>query len=1174
MTSWRKKESFKKNVNSSSKSENFSNIPMFNVLQNSDNKHTIEKPLIEGLESGGEFDIQGLGYFQQHGKLFQKSVDLSKVKEYIKKLMSYFSSPVVNVDKMIEKSICDILKMFLMINHIECNNDTVSTLHRSSSNVSQAFYWTSDQIKQTITKEHFVNQGGKTYTNVEEFSLNQQPSLNKTINSFQKNHPDFIKDKTIRKKVGKFYINKLNGYETKIRRRMTSDELFIFNNDFDDSLNKKSIQNEINVLRDEPVHKNNSDPLYEDTEADYNNYYNRDNLARFKMDNKTEIEYNPLDAEFFPKLDTESLMVIVDRELNKAKDKNKMLTGFYFVTESKITPKISKPSNIVNILDDTATTKWDNSKYNKQVFSVDMTKTQSTPIQDYLLYVIKHFSLIIFEKLIESKDNVLGFQEIEARVGTIYTSLLNRLEFLLYSRNSKYLDNYMLSVFNHVFFILIQQDSISNNPYNSVGNIYIAIVEGNSLTSNIVNCRSIFDRVIWELNYRYPIILYKINSDNTLLKFSKVVIDGKSIPDETVRIPIPYESSAFIEMNVNNIIELPPVGMNFDPFEIKDNTNNNYQYLTKYILSNVSIKSEEMEKYFISSHLSECEKLKQRIGKDLEGYAKTIKNEIYRIVLIPIMLYVAYNIYYMFFFKDIDGPLTDETGANIHTSSNHKYPIFTDYETYFHSYDNHKTDYILEFVFKPVKMLYTLLNTLLKTFRSTKINQGLKGMIINPIFDIKEIPPYIWLFSVVILVYYGFKKYGGRILNFYSKFFNTWIVPFVKLFKIDSTLFTAIFKTNNIDTKYVGFAEIAALITSIFFFFTVIRENTPVDLVQLIKGVMGYGSLEEPSYKPIKMFSIWWVITTPRLIIMFFKFIAFLIYWILKFMITSALIPLSCSIGLIYITYNILFSVYNNTDYNCDYSSKMDFINRIMYSKLFDKTQDNSWRGEIKQYFRYACLMCMFFMTEAILLYVLISGYNTITKEISGGDQAPKIQLGMLGIYITFFVLIGLWCLYKYKVKLPVLKAAYDITEGYKRFTFTENPANLNQYDKQSAKEIFVNSDQITKDLIEKSEREKNETPEKAPKQTITDKWAGKIFGTMGSVGDSIFKKTQGIFDNLNKPSTDSESILDVGQKAVNIIPGAQTTGKAISSGITNVMTTVKTGWNEIKSQQQDKNKK
>ena len=213
-------------------------------------------------------------------------------------------------------------------------------------------------------------------------------------------------------------------------------------------------------------------------------------------------------------------------------------------------------------------------------------------------------------------------------------------------------------------------------------------------------------------------------------------------------------------------------------------------------------------------------------------------------------------------------------------------------------------------------------------------------------------------------------------------------------------------------------------------------------------------------------------------------------------------------------------------------------------------------------------------MTEAILLYVLISGYNTITKDISGGDQAPKIQLGMLGIYIMFFVLIGLWCLYKYKVKLPVLKAAYDITQGYKRFTFTEDPANMNKYDKQSAKEIFVNSDQITKDLIEKSEREKNETPEKAPKQTITNKWAGKIFGTMGSVGDSIFKKTQGILDNLNKPSTDSESLLDVGQKVVNIIPGAQTSGKAISSGITNVMSTVKTGWNEIKSEQRDKNKK
>jgi hypothetical protein len=988
---WRKQETFKSNTNPSSKPDNFSNIPMFDVLQNTKdtNNETKETPIVEG------FDWQGNGYFHHRG-IYGLTKDNSKFREYIEKLMSYLSSPITKLDSMLEGFIYDMLIMFLMLNHLDCN-DSNSYIRASGSAAEQAFFWAQKQMPRER----------------EGFSLNEQPYLMKTIDSFEKNHIDFVKDTETKAKMGAFYIRSLNAYETRLRRRMTEEELFLFNNDFDNLLNDPTIQQKIRGIIPNNEWKSQFDlssmVIYQNTESDYKKYY--DKTARFKMDNTDRISYYPLNDGYFAlpqkSRSGKSGMEVFDILLSESDESSTMLTKFELVAmnnkrnnKNRLDMRSGAISFTTPSNPQSRSTAIEPKDFN-YVFSVDVNTPIEQSVEEYLFNVIKRFSLLVYSKITTSTQiRNLGFQEIQARIGTIYTDLLNRLEFLHYNQYQDYLDSYRIAIFNHMFYVFIQQQN-TGDTYSNGDNIYV---------SSFTKSDDIFTKIITANNVRYSYL--KDDVDET---FSQ-----QSLLDS---FPSVNEKTQAEWNNTNTNTWEDTTSKNYDdgsitytgglePFNNKETYGSNR--LSSYILEN-EYKSKEMEKYFIPGQMSECERLKRSKRKEFTKYAKIIKKEIYRLLLIPVVLYVVYNIYYIFFFRDVEGRVKFDNGEYINKGFACKNPLFPDWESYFHSYDNHNTDLILEYVFKPAKMMYTLLNALKAGIRWSSLDN--------------IIPPYIWLFSCVLAFYHIFNKHGTVIMKFYNDFYNKMAVPFVKVMKVDSNTR----KTFNLPKErgnWIGYNEIAKIITFIFCGLSAIKDIGGFNWHQILQSAAVSPEANEKMFNDNKEPEVrsWlaWLISTPTFIIMFFKFIIFILYWIFKYYLAFAMVPLASFIAVIYITYNMFFAIYNNSNSECDYSTKMELIDRIIYTKLYDVPKNPKGWEYVKYIFKSTCWIIMFFITELLSIYVLSRGLKTILKNITGSTQADGIKTFLFTVYMCIFVLIGLWCVYKYKFKLPIQETFFS----------------------------------------------------------------------------------------------------------------------------------------------------
>jgi hypothetical protein len=969
MTSkWRKKEPFKTNstpISNASQNENqnkkegFSNMPMLDILKNTDilknpNPNPTKENIIEG------FEWQGIDYFHHHS-VFNLSYDYSYIKKLLEKLMGYLSYPITNFDSILENFIYDILMTCFLIQIDNCNENEVSTKNSYKNTANKMFFWIENSLKK------------------EEFSLRQQPDLMKTIDSFKKNHPEFIKNEDIANKVGNFYTKRLNRYQTKVHRTIHDDELFEFNNQFDNLLNDPDIQKQIlesNVKLFYGDHDETFQSPFENTESDYKKYY--DSLARFKMDDTEFFDYFKLKDDYFPiptvsGLTNTDRMTLFDKALTYDKDmlyrSTKTNIDNYY-TNINGTTYTDLAFNINTTVPPTVIATVDDKNY---VFSVDTKKNESGTIKDYLDYVIKYFSLCIFKKIYSSSDttiNTIGFKEIQARVGTIYTNCLNRLEFLYYNSFGVHLDTIHIAIFNHIFYILLQQNSdATGNKYNETTNKYVTIVDG-SARDNKILAKNIFERFIFGNNFRYS----KINTDGN------------------VEIPI---------VALNPYVDMTPP---------KD-----AQYLQEYILSDTFSNSVEMENYYIP--LSECDyyqkKNRNNAHKDLLNYARIIKNEIYRILMIPVLLYVVYNVYYMFFFMDYEDTPHKTESKEVPFVEECKIPMFPDWENYFHYYEKHKTDFLFEYLFKPTKIIYTWLNTL-KTFIRTFPFFGLISQFI---------PPYIYFFITIILFYYVLHKYGRSFFNFYVSFFMTLSVPFVKILKVDSEI-TKLFK---IEGNWLGYTEIATIVTFIFMFLSFLKHTIGEngDLLGLISSLLQVPDVENNKASWEKSWFKWIGGTQTSVIFIILKIIVWILYWLFKFYISLAMIPLATTIAVFYLAYTILFAIYSNTK---NYSSKKDFINNIIYTQLYDIPESSS-RFKLPVYvFKSICWFIMVFIMEIISIYILLTGLKNITSNIhDSGDNnyAGPIKMILIPVYILFMVLIAIWCIYRYKFKLPMMGLSY-----------------------------------------------------------------------------------------------------------------------------------------------------
>jgi hypothetical protein len=1180
---WRKQETFKSNTKPTSKTENFSNIPMFDVLNNTEHQNTVENnnseaPIVEGYTKG-DFDWTGIDYFHARG-IYNTAIDSSKIREFIEKIMSYFSSPIANVDDMIEKFIYNMLIAAFMINNKDCanNNNALSKLNNTGNKAQQMFFWIS-------------NRAGRSK---EGFSLKEQPYLIKTVDSFEKNHKDFITDNNTKIKVGTYYINSLNSYETKIRRRFNENELFLFNNDFDNLLNDPTIQNKIKgIVPNKEWHSqfsSQSKPVYQNTEEDYKKYYNTN--ARFKMDNTDMFSYFTLNESYFPipaytsnnKTNKKGIDIFNDA-LNEYEYMNSLLTRFElgrFNTTYKYTGLSFKA---VTPNPPAVTSSSESEPDMKYIFSIDTNNAKTKPTQDYLSDVIKYFSLIIFSGL-SATDRILGFQDIEARVGTLYTNLLNRLDFLQYNQYQDYLDSYRIAIFNHIFFILIQQSGAGIYD-RQTSNKYFQLTSDNE--ENKIYLNGVFQKIIEGNNTRY----LKIRSPNDV-NTSMSSADISNFPS------LDSITSGVNKLAINVVGD---TGVLDSPHELKpfvDDPDTNIKNvmssysLQKYIL-NSTFKSREMIKYYMPGQLSECERMKRSVRNEFTNYAKIIKNEIYRLLLIPVILYIVYNMYYMFLFRDAAGRVRYENGEYINKGFACKNPMFPDWESYFHSYDKHATDYIFEYVFKPAKMIYTLLNAfkaIIRTFPFIGI-------------DANIIPPYIYLFATLLIFNRIAKKHGEKIMSFYNNFFNTWSLP---------------------DTRYWnGWKDMARTVTIIFCVLTGIKDIVGFNWHETLQlfAVSADSKLYEEEPTPRSWLGFLAAPPT-SMFFLFFKIIIFILYWLFKYYVAILMIPFGLFIAVIYFTYTIIFAISNNCDSECDYSSKTELIDRIIYTRLYDvpkKLETKDWPLYI---IKTVCWLLMVYMFELLTVWILSEGLNKIQGSIGGSKYADGLKLFLIVIYSCIFCLIGLWCFYKYKFKLPIMETFFSnlkddptpekppvdpekihtmsdevIKEQYetiynkyklktgekimkddegnnikqdinifnkpkyqkdmnlykkyikikqaedKRFTL-EKKTNCDTYEiltENKPLRIILGSDILNNIIIkEEIDKKKKLAEDNKGKPSFTDEWSGKIFGTMGNIGDRILQKGQNMMDNIErskKAEKDKPTLFtamkDMAKSATNI---------------------------------------
>jgi hypothetical protein len=628
------------------------------------------------------------------------------------------------------------------------------------------------------------------------------------------------------------------------------------------------------------------------------------------------------------------------------------------------------------------------------IFSINTTQGVVTEtIQDYVSYVIKYFSLIIFSGLVDG-DISLGFQEIEARVGTVYTDLLNRLDFLQYNQYQENLDEYRIAIFNHIFFILIQQtgsgiyDTITTNEY------FKLTSDDKRATTNQIKSNDVFKMIINANNKRY----LKIRSKEDLDKMSMNSVNLVDFPSLT---NITADANIVDTLSTNyDEGDLPDTTL-LNPFV--DNVDTNIEILQSNLLQNyiktTSFKSKEMEKYYMPGQLSECERLKRQVKAEFTKYAKIIKNEIYRIVFIPIVIYIVYNMYYMFFFRDAAGRVKYETGEYINEGFFCKNPLFPDWETYFHTYDNHNADLVIEYIFKPAKMIYTLLNAFKATIRTLPFIG----------IDAGIIPPYIYLFATLLIFNDVSKKYGDEIMDFYNNFYNTLSLPNT--------------------TTWNGWKETAKAVIITFFSLSIVKDVCGFnwhEMLQLFSvTVLDEDKLEEPKQRSW----VEWLTSPPYLMIfMIFKSIIFILYWIFKYSLAIQMIPIALFIAVIYFTYTCFFAIYNNCDSECDYFSKRELIDRIIYTRLYDVPKKlEKWYEWGLYLFKTVCWLLMVFMIELLSIWILKEGLNKITSNIGGSKYADGLKLILITIYSCIFCLIGLWCFYKYTFKLPIMETFFSI---------------------------------------------------------------------------------------------------------------------------------------------------
>ena len=952
------------------------------------------------------FDIFGDDYFiNVKRKLPVKGVGdiMSAILNYLKKL----GSPVKQLDKGLEDFIQRL--MVMMMGTVNCNTGKLSNtdfLNKATND----FTWANGQLNllknDTINTSYTAKSGAEdTLKQIESFSTLETPDLLTTINSFMTNHPN-IKNKTA---LTTYYIQQLNAYESSIGAHPTSDELFVFNNEFDNALSSNESFNEV-----EKIASSFPKPSYENTQKGYKLYLKQ--KARFSITSDESISYFPFKNEYFPA----PTDIATFESILKNKDDPEFVQKINLYLSSLNTPtELPTPASPPISPDP------------NYAFSVDIKTTKTNTIPEYLSYISQWYAFIIYKKQGQLSSN--SYASIQSIVCAIYIQYLNAVEFQKYRVYSIFMTPYEIALFNHMFFIYLQQDTSISTVYN------LSIEDGsNNWQLTTPATPNVYVNTV-PLSIYQLVVSFVIEINTRMPLFTELEIQ-----------PLPMDVTLIIPaLPVNQVI--PPI----------------YVLLCDYILENytpIEIDGKpyplpievslDIKERFVPEGMSACELANQSILREAKSYAKTIKNELYRMLTIPIILYLVYNFYYLFFFKDCfsDVIKTDEQGKVYyeHTcetdTKNNKNgcftPIFPDWEASFHSLENHKLDYIFEFIFKPVKFFYTFFNAFKAIFR-----KSIFGIVL------KDELPYVFFLGSFVFIYRHINKYGKMILGMLSGLMQ-FKIPDIKIMgqtalKTFAKSITMICFFLSFMKGFFGFSfgeqinnlfEMAektessgkGVFSKMSGMFSKKSKGDEFDEEEF--GLKG-GATKSATEESTQTWLQWLAIPTGALLFVV-KCICAIIYWILKFGISLGMVTFSTLIFFVYFLYNLVFGMSSYTTQYQGTDSKIDLMFRIMYTKLCDTDKDGTVKYAAKSIF----FFCIYFLTELVVLHKLFTGMNSFAKmkkpyTMNRGltpnvdDDINKNNLAVKSFMVIIYgILMGfvmLWCIYKFQFRMPDMISAF-----------------------------------------------------------------------------------------------------------------------------------------------------
>jgi hypothetical protein len=958
------------------------------------------------------FNLPGDDYFINVKRHFNIDNILGPLLNQIKKMLIMIPNPITQVDQAIESFLKGLL--LLMLGQIDCSTGKLKTPLPDAGNAG--FTWANGRL-------NFLNKNVSSIDDdiirewkntVEKFSMPETPDLIYTIQSFLENHPNLNKTA-----LTTFYLKKLNAYEKSLGKPPSSNQIFAFNNDFDNLLADSSVISQIqDLVKTMPKER------YPNTQKGFADYLQKS--ARFSFSNTAPISFYNFATQYFPyPSDLKGFETAVQDVANIDYVKN----------IQKYLPSLSRPA------DPPAPPTPAKEVDPNYAFSMNLNSTRSDSIQTYLKYISQWYSLLLYHKY--NQNMTLLFPTIEANVCMVYITYLNAVEFQKYRIWGTYLTPYELAMFNHLFYICLRQDEVTFTFNSSAINVYNLALPPDGTAplsrgtpSKYINLlpQSIFSLVkmfALEINTRVKYLSGSISEDN----YQALPLDGvlilPSVPDDVMP-PIKI-------LLANYILDIFSTTL----------------YKNKEIPDSV-VPAKDIYDYFCPIGMSDCERENMLIHEECKEYAKKIKSEIYRMLCVPIMIYIAYNFYYMFFFKDgFDLVKKTDNEGNILYEREMKdcfAPIFPDWELMYHSFEGHQTDFFFEFIFKPVKMFYTFLNAFKAFFR-----KGFDGYVI------KDHIPYVFFLISFHSVYNFISNRGDIILRTLTTL-SKLKIPDVeimgqKAFNGYAYVVTVIFFILSFLKKFFGFSisemidkaqagaqagDATGIPQDLLAKAGAATGINPQDLLANAGATTGINPAEiqglaSSQDKKEKTWVEWIMTPGDGAFTKIMKIIIAIIYWILKFSISINMVVVSKTIFTLYFLINSVMGIGNFTTPLQGSNYKLDVIHRIFYTKLCS----SNYKTEPFKYFAKSLVfVSIYFLVELVILHNLWKGmktfssvpknrktYNTgLSKDTNQKSEknSMAIRSFMLILNGILFTFVLLWCIYKAIHKRPIMVISYE----------------------------------------------------------------------------------------------------------------------------------------------------